>query len=290
MYDPEPESIHVPELFEQLRRRFKALAGNHNLVLRVHPMDRVIFSDRNLLYRILQNFLANAIHYTETGGVLLGCRVRGDKLRISIWDTGIGIPDAEVKAIFQEFHRLDYARRLDEKGLGLGLAICDRIARMLNHSIDVSSRPGRGSCFSVTVQLAKETDPAPSEIPVTVHSEPTGLKDLVVLCVDNEPDILEAMNLLLDRWGCPTVLLAETQAQAAQQVLMHGTPDFVLVDYQLNDQSDGLQVMQHLDSILRTTLPAIVITADRSSELEDTVKAAVTVYCANRSDRLRYAP
>ena len=273
MYDPEPESIHVPELFEQLRRRFKALAGNHNLVLRVHPMDRVIFSDRNLLYRILQNFLANAIHYTETGGVLLGCRVRGDKLRISFWDTGIGIPEAEVKAIFQEFHRLEYARRLDEKGLGLGLAICDRIARMLDHSIDVSSRPGRGSCFSVTVQLAKETDPPPSKIPDTVHTEPTGLKGLVVLCVDNEPDILEAMNLLLDRWGCPTVLLAETQAQAAQQVLMHGTPDFVLVDYQLNDQSDGLQVMQHLDSILQTDLPAIVITADQSSELEETVKA-----------------
>lgn len=273
MYDPEPESIHVPELFEQLRRRFKALAGNHDLVLRVHPIECVIFSDRNLLYRILQNFLANAIHYTETGGVLLGCRVRGDKLRISIWDTGIGIADAEVKAIFQEFHRLDYARRLDEKGLGLGLAICDRIARMLNHNIDVSSRPGRGSCFSVTVPLARETDPAPLETPVAMHIEPSGLKNLVVLCVDNEPDILEAMNLLLDRWGCPTVLLAETQAQAAQQVLMHGAPDFVLVDYQLNDQSDGLQVMQHLDSILQTKLPAIVITADRSSELEDTVKA-----------------
>jgi Na+/proline symporter/signal transduction histidine kinase len=273
MYDPEPESIHVPELFEQLRRRFKALAGNHDLVLRVHPMECVIFSDRDLLYRILQNFLANAIHYTETGGVLLGCRVRGDKLRISIWDTGIGIAGAEVKAIFQEFHRLDYARRLDEKGLGLGLAICDRIARMLNHSIDVSSRPGRGSCFSVTVPLARETDPAPLETPVAMHIEPSGLKNLVVLCVDNEPDILEAMNLLLDRWGCPTVLLAETQAQAAQQVLMHGAPDFVLVDYQLNDQSDGLQVMQHLDSILQTTLPAIVITANRSSELEDTVKA-----------------
>ena len=273
MYDPEPESIRVPELFEQLRRRFKALAGNHNLVLRVHPQDKVIFSDRNLLYRILQNFLANAIHYTETGGVLLGCRLRGDKLRISIWDTGIGIAESEVKAIFQEFHRLEYARRMDEKGLGLGLAICDRIARMLNHTIDVSSRPGRGSCFSVTVQLASETDPPPSEIPVAIHTDSIGLKDLVVLCIDNEPDILEAMNLLLDRWGCSTVLLAETQAQAAQQVLMHGAPDFVLVDYQLNDQSDGLQVMQHLDSILETTLPAIVITANRSSELEESVKA-----------------
>ena len=272
MYDPEPEAIRVPDLFEQLRRRFKALAGNRNLLLRVHPTDYVIFSDRNLLYRILQNFLANAIHYTETGGVLLGCRLRADKLRISVWDTGVGIEESEVKAIFQEFHRLDYARRLDEKGLGLGLAICDRIARMLDHEIDVSSRPGHGSCFSVTVPLALDTDMQQSESPVVVHSEASGLKDLVVLCVDNEPDILEAMNLLLDRWGCPAVMLAETQAQAAQQVLMHGTPDFVLVDYHLTDQSHGLQVMQHLDNILGTKLPAIVITADRSSELEETVK------------------
>jgi signal transduction histidine kinase len=273
MYDPEPEVIAVPDLFEQLRRRFKALAANRNLVLRVHPTEHFIFSDRNLLYRILQNFLANAIHYTETGGVLLGCRVRGDQLRISVWDTGVGIEDSEVKAIFQEFHRLDYARRLDEKGLGLGLAICDRIARMLSHSIDVGSRPGHGSCFSVTVPLAANADMQELESPVVLQTESSGLKNLVVLCVDNEPDILEAMNLLLDRWGCPAVMLAETQAQAAQQVLIHGTPDFVLVDYHLTDQSNGLQVMQHLDSILGTSLPAIVITADRSSELEEAVKA-----------------
>ena len=273
MYDPVPEAIPIPELFEQLHRRFKALAGNHNLFLRIHPTNHVIYSDRNLLYRILQNFLANAIHYTETGGVLLGCRLRGDQLRISVWDTGVGIDDSEVKAIFQEFHRLDYARRLDEKGLGLGLAICDRIARMLGHAIDLSSRPGHGSCFSVTVPLARETDIQRTESPDTTYVESAGLKDLVVLCVDNEPDILEAMNLLLDRWGCPAVMLAQTQAQAAQQVLMHGIPDFVLVDYHLSDQSHGLQVMEHLDNILGTHLPAIVITADRSSELEEAVKA-----------------
>jgi len=273
MYEPKPEAIPAEELFEQLRRRFKALAGNRNLELRVHPTDQLIYSDRNLLYRILQNFLANAIHYTETGGVLLGCRVRGEQLRISVWDTGVGIEDSEVAAIFQEFHRLDYARRLDEKGLGLGLAICDRIARMLNHEIDVGSRPGHGSCFSVTVPLAHHSDMQQTQSPVVVNAEASGIRDLTVLCVDNEPDILEAMNLLLDRWGCPVVMLAGTQAQAAQQVLMHGTPDFVLVDYHLNDQSHGLQVMQHLDNILGTRLPAIVITADRSSELEQEVKA-----------------
>ncbi len=273
MYQPEPEAISVSELFEQLLRRFKALAGNRNLLLRVHPTDYVIYSDRNLLYRILQNFLANAIHYTETGGVLLGCRLRGDKLQLSVWDTGVGIDNSEAKAIFQEFHRLDYARRMDEKGLGLGLAICDRIARMLGHEIDVSSKVGHGSCFSVLVPLAQQNSLQPAEIPAVVHVETSGLQDLVVLCVDNEPDILEAMNLLLDRWGCPMVMLAETQAQAAQQVLMHGTPDFVLVDYHLDDQSHGLQVMQHLDNILGTHLPAIVITADRSSGLEAAVKA-----------------
>jgi Na+/proline symporter/signal transduction histidine kinase len=273
MYDPEPEAIRITELFEQLHSRFKALADNRSLVLRVHPTDNVIYSDRNLLYRILQNFLANAIHYTETGGVLLGCRVRGDQLRISVWDTGVGIEESEVMAIFQEFHRLDYARRLDEKGLGLGLAICDRIARMLGHQIDVSSKTGHGSCFSVIVPLADHSDLQPKEIPVVTHTDSSGLRDLTILCVDNEPDILEAMNLLLDRWGCPVVMLAETQAQAAQQVLLHGTPDFVLVDYHLTDQSHGLQVMEHLDSILGTRLPAIIITADQSTELEETVKA-----------------
>jgi Na+/proline symporter/signal transduction histidine kinase len=272
MYEPEKEAINISDLFEHLRRRFKALAINHNLRLRVRPKNYVIYSDRNLLERILQNFLANAIHYTETGGVLLGCRLQGGQLKISVWDTGVGIEDAEAKAIFQEFHRLDYARRLDEKGLGLGLAICDRIARMLGHEIDVSSRPGHGSCFSVTVPLAESTDMVKVESPAVTHIEPSGFRELVVLCVDNEPDILEAMNLLLDRWGCRTVMLAETQAQAAHQVFVHGEPDFVLVDYHLNDQSHGLQVMQHLDNILGTRLPAIVITADRSPELEETVR------------------
>ena len=117
------------------------------------------------------------------------------------------------------------------------------------------------------------TDIQQIETPAAVQADGSGLKEMVILCVDNEPDILEAMNLLLDRWGCAQVMLAETQAQAAQQVLMHGTPDFVLVDYHLSDQSNGLDLMSHLDNILGTRLPAIVITADRSTELEDAVKA-----------------
>jgi Na+/proline symporter/signal transduction histidine kinase len=268
MYEPEPEVITVTDLFEQLRRRFKPLAANHNLQLRVHPIEHHIFSDRNLLYRIIQNFLANAIRYTETGGVLLGCRVRGERLKISVWDTGVGIDESEADVIFHEFHRLDYAQRLDEKGLGLGLAICERIARMLGHEMDVRSRPNHGSCFSITVPLATKETIDERTKPVSVLGEHSKLEDLAVLCVDNEPDILEGMNMLLDRWGC-IVLLAESQKQAEQMVLEYGAPGMVLVDYHLSDQMHGLDVMEHLDAILGTPLPAIVITADHSPELEE---------------------
>jgi Na+/proline symporter/signal transduction histidine kinase len=268
MYEPEPEVIALPDLFEQLRRRFKALAANRDLQLRVHPSDHYIFSDRNLLYRIIQNFLANAIRYTEKGGVLLGCRVRGDQLKISVWDTGVGIDDSDASTIFQEFHRLDYAQRLDEKGLGLGLAICERIAGMLDHRMDVSSRPGHGSCFSVTVPLATQQTIDEQARPVSAAGEQSTLTDLAVLCIDNESDILDGMKMLLDRWGC-SVMLAENQHQAIQQIRKFGTPGMVLVDYHLSDQSNGLDVMEHLDRVLGATLPAIVITADRSPDLEE---------------------
>jgi len=268
MYDPEPEVISTADLFEQLRRRFKALAANRNLQLRVHPANHHIFSDRNLLYRIIQNFLANAIRYTEDGGVLLGCRVRGDRLRISVWDTGVGIDESEAGVIFQEFHRLDYAQRLDEKGLGLGLAICERIARMLDHEMKVQSRPGQGSCFSITVPLASKEIIKSHPRPASSPGDHSRLDNLAVLCIDNEPEILEGMKMLLDRWGC-AVMLAENQDEATQQVRQNGPPGLVLVDYHLSDRANGLDVMNHLDNILGVKLAAIVITADRSPELEE---------------------
>ena len=153
----------------------------------------------------------------------------------------------------------------------MGLAICDRIARMLGHNMDLASRPGRGSCFSVTVPLASQEMVAERTTPVATTGETSRLEDLVVLCVDNEPDILDGMQMLLERWDC-TVLLAENQLEAAQQVRENGAPGLVLVDYHLSDQSNGIDLMEHLDLLLGTHLPAIVITADRSPELEEKVR------------------
>ncbi|MGD2127705.1 MAG: PAS-domain containing protein [Lysobacterales bacterium] len=271
MFQPEPELIPLEELFEQLRRRFKPLAANRDLQLRVRKTKYYLETDRKLLYRILQNFLANAIRYTERGGVLLGCRRRSGNLRISVWDTGVGIDEADLKTIFQEFHRLDYAQRQEERGLGLGLAICDRSARMLGLTMDVRSTPGKGSCFSITVPLAESGAVAAKTGTADARRDSARLEGQTVLCIDNEPEILEGMQMLLSRWGY-SVMLAEDQDAAEQQVRDNGAPDIVLVDYHLADHRHGLDVMEHLARITGQVLCAIVITADRSVELEEAVQ------------------
>jgi Na+/proline symporter/CheY-like chemotaxis protein len=270
-YETNLQAIPVMEMFEQLRRRFEPLAATRKLQLRVRRGEHYIYSDRNLLSRILQNFLANAIRYTETGGVLLGCRLRGDHLRISVWDSGVGIDAADLEKIFREFQRLDYAQRQDERGLGLGLAICDRIARTLGHPIDVRSTPGWGSCFSVTVPLASPE--AIARLPASEGDSgaQSSVEGLTVLCIDNERDILEGMEMLLGRWGF-RVLLADGHDAALEQVRASGTPDLVLVDYHLSDDRHGLEVMSALDEALGVSLPAIMITADRSTRLEEATR------------------
>ena len=143
---------------------------------------------------------------------------------------------------------------------------------MLDHKVDVSSTPGNGSFFSVTVPLASPQSLDKQASPAVAPGEHSKLDDLAVLCIDNEADILEGMNMLLDRWGC-SVMLAENQLQAVEQIRKNGRPGMVLVDYHLSDQSNGLDVMEHLDRVLEAKLPAIVITADRSPELEEKVRS-----------------
>jgi CheY-like chemotaxis protein len=152
------------------------------------------------------------------------------------------------------------------------LAICDRIARMLGHEISVRSRPGHGSCFSITVPLATATASKDRALSAPALGEQLPLEGLVVLCVDNEPDILDGMQMLLERWGCE-VRLAASRGQAEEQVRQFGRPDFLLVDYHLAEQSNGLDVVASLEDLLGNAPPSIVITADRSTALEDEVRA-----------------
>jgi len=192
--------------------------------------------------------------------VLVGCRRRGGRLRIDVHDTGLGIPHSKQRTIFREFHRLDQGARV-ARGLGLGLSIVERIARVLDHTVDLTSGTGRGSQFSVTLPLAPAL---PREAPVVEapRADPGQLADAVVLCIDNEPKILDGMGALLGGWGCQVLTAKDLKSAQATVAEARVKPNGLLVDYHL-DGGNGIDAIVQLRWQLGD-LPAILITADRS--------------------------
>jgi len=263
---PEMSSFRMDELMRQLEVEFTPLAREKGLKLSFVASSRAVHSDRRLLRRLLQNLVSNAIKYTSYGRVLIGCRMRDGKLRIDVYDTGIGIPHSKRRAIFREFHRLDQGAKV-ARGLGLGLSIVERIGRVLDHPIEVHSKLGRGSHFAVTVPLAPAV---PRDVPARVVKRHDGsqIAGMQVLCIDNEPKILDGMETLLGGWGC-TVLKADDLKSALAAVgETKAAPDGLLVDYHL-DQGSGIEAITALRWRFGADLPAILITADRSPHVRD---------------------
>ena len=263
---PQVENFALDELLDGLATEFAALAGEGGVALRFVPSHRVVRSDRRLLRRILQNLLSNAIRYTPAGGrVLLGCRIAGDGLRLEVWDTGAGIPDDMHGAVFREFQRLAGSGN-SVQGLGLGLAIVDRVARMLDHKITLRSKIGKGSVFAVTVPAgeAVQARPVVAELPDPRIRE---LDDAVVLCIDDNPSILDGLTALLGGWHCDVRTAA---CGADWRDALHGeVPDLILADYHLDDDQDGLDLVAEICGDLGRIIPAIVISADRSEALHE---------------------
>jgi Na+/proline symporter/signal transduction histidine kinase len=263
---PEPVSFRIDDMLRQLEVEFAPLAREKRLDLQFMPCSRTVRSDRRLLRRLLQNLVSNAIKYTPKGRVLVGCRLRGGKLRIDVYDTGLGIPASKKKVIFQEFHRLDEGAKV-ARGLGLGLSIVERIGRVLDHRINLVSVPRRGSRFSAEVPLSNAAPQvaAPRQLAAVDRGRLIGA---AVLCIDNEPKVLDGMDTLLGGWGCRVLkapdldgaIKAITEAQVA--------PNGLLVDYHL-DHGNGLAAIAELRGKFGADLPAILITADRSPLVRD---------------------
>jgi Na+/proline symporter/signal transduction histidine kinase/CheY-like chemotaxis protein len=241
---PQFEDFALNEMLAELATQFAALADEGGVTLQFVPSHHFVHSDRRLLRRILQNFLTNAIRYTPAGGrVLLGSRITGDDLRLEVWDTGPGIPDDMYDAIFREFQRLAG-----------------------DHKITLRSQVGKGSVFAVTVPIgaAVTEGPAVAEMPDPRVRE---LDGAIVLCIDNDLDILDGMVSLLSGWHCD-VRVAANDAQW-RDALGGDTPDIILADYHLNDDSDGLHLIAEICGNLGSLIPAIVISADHSEALEE---------------------
>ena len=284
-----PERIDFPinDLLERLRIEFAYHAQAHGLIWHVVPCRLSVRSDPRLLEQMIRNLLSNAVKHTEHGKILLGCRHRGDKLRIQVWDTGTGIPRDQLRAIFEEFHQLDNPVREHNRGFGLGLSIVQRLGNLLGHSIDVRSRIGKGSVFAVEVPLGGEQPSLPG------RRRSSGVQSLgrhaTILVVEADPSVREMLALLFTNEGHRAAAVADGKQAVA---LARGTikPDIVVADYSLPSGMTGLQVIARVREALGSEIPAVILTGDISTDTmrEITQRGCVQRYKPVRAEELTH--
>lgn len=262
---PQVQDFPVADLLSRMRNDFYAAAAEERVHLRVVPSSLVVRSDPVLLERVLINLVSNAIRYTQRGGrVLLGCRRHEGKVRIEVWDSGEGIPDDKQAEVFQEFFQLSNPERDRSKGLGLGLAIVQRIAALLGHRIDLRSTPGKGSMFAVELPMGKalrglQKPDAPKQVD-------DRLVGALVLVVDDDTLVQQGMRGLLTGWGCH-VINAGTAAEAVAEIDgAERLPDVCICDYRLPD-GNGIQVVERLHVCASEVIPAVLISGDTAPEV-----------------------
>jgi len=264
---PNLTAVPIEPLLKRIEDTFAPDATEKELRFRVVRSGLAVKSDPVLLERILINLVANAVRYTERGGILIGCRRRGGTVRLEVWDTGVGIAPEHQSAVFQEFYQVGNPERDRQKGLGLGLAIAARLARLLGARIDLRSVPGRGSGFAVELPRAEAARER------AVISEPVALDDRLrgacVLVVDDDTLVREALTGLMEQWGCEVIAAADgAGALAAVEALgaKRRRPDTVLCDYRLPAEETGGEVIRRLRERLGPDLPAALITGDTAPE------------------------
>ena len=266
---PTQRPVALDELFTSLSVDIEPLARVKNLSLTWRRTDLSVVSDPMMLRRILQNLMANAVQYTQYGGIKLLARRRGSDVRIEVWDTGPGISPADREMIFEEFQRGTGADRAAIGGFGLGLSIVQRMAEALGHPIDLCSRLGHGTRFSLTAPWAGTVD-TQTRAPAPIRcAQSYGLGGAKVVVIDNDISVLEAMQSLLERWTCEVCLVRNLEEIAALIEDGGFEPDIILADYHLDAGACGLTAVDALREAAGAQVPAVVITADRAASISD---------------------
>ncbi len=280
---PLVEVFALNDLFENLAQEFSALAIEQDVEFRLVATKVWIKSDQHLLRRIIQNLVGNAFRYASPGKVLLGARVSNGQVFIQILDNGPGIPLEKQGVVFEQFTQLDTPNSQSGRGLGLGLNITQSLVHLLGHSLSLQSREMQGCKFSIAVEKATQLMTKPK---VIMPAMSMGLKDITVLCIDNDPDVLSGMVELLSAWDC-NVFAADSRETALQEFASHQSDiDILLVDYQLGYQSglpaghqaDGLTLIADIRRDCNHYIPAILITATTERGIEEKAKSADVGY------------
>jgi signal transduction histidine kinase len=265
----QPKPFLLQSMLVKLEQEFGLQADAKELVYRTRETSLAAFADPNLADLILRNFISNAIRYTDKGGVLVSCRKRGGATVVEVWDTGIGIPLDQQAEVFKEFHQLGNPERDRRKGLGLGLAIVERISAAMDAKVTLSSQPGRGSVFRLWLQGAQDS---------ILHDQPSlpinkDLHGMRVLVIDDEEPVRVGMQALLHSWGCVCHTADELSSalQCVALLPMDQQPEVILADYRLREGATGGQAISALRAYLTlrghdAPLPAIIITGDTAPE------------------------
>ena len=272
-------SFSINQILDKIRDEYIYLAQAQKLSLRVIPCRLSVLSDPVLLGQMIRNLLSNALKYTKTGRILIGCRRHDEMVRIEVWDTGIGIADEELQAIFDEYHQVGNSARERSLGLGLGLSIVQRLGTLLGHQVRVRSNPGKGSVFTIDVALR----------PADALPQPHGLQDGsagdkieairktgVILVIEDDPEVSELLKLYLKDDGHQVASVLDGDGALAFVARGDVRPDLILADYNLPGTMDGLQVTARIRELMGTPTPVIILTGDISSS---TLRAIVLEQC-----------
>ncbi|RZU45341.1 Na+/proline symporter [Fluviicoccus keumensis] len=275
--EPDNRPVALQPLLQQLDDEFSLLAERQGLKLKVRAAPWTVNSNPTYLRRILQNLISNAIKYTAQGKVLVGCRRRGRSVVLEVWDTGPGIPPADLERIFEDFYRVDATAR-GRQGIGLGLGVVQRMANSLGHALSVASTPGKGSVFRLSVPLADAAASTASVVPTTAGQ--SLLSGLSVFCVDDDRQNLEALKALFEQWGVGQVeCLPDAEAAVERAITLAAAPDLLLLDYQLGGGLDGLS----LAKALRARWPQVavlLVSAAPDPDLPQRAKAEGVLFLA----------
>ena len=262
---PKITEFPIARLLQKIETRFDQATREKGLRLRVRRSDAWVRSDAMLLERILLNLVSNAVRYTLRGGIIVGCRRRGEMLRIEVWDSGPGIPEDQKQNIFGEFFQLPAPERNRYGGLGLGLAIVDRLRLLLNHQIDLASTVGRGSRFAILVPMADEcvTSTEPVDSP---HPAAFAVEGKVIFVIGDAPIVLEGTGGLLGKWGYSVLTAGSDEAALIRLAERQQRPDLIISDYHLASGKTGIRAIEQINAAFGSSIPAILISGDTAPE------------------------
>ncbi|AWJ92025.1 hybrid sensor histidine kinase/response regulator (plasmid) [Azospirillum baldaniorum] len=261
---PDPQTVSLDELLGQLVEEFRPQSEEKGLRLRARLCPGTVKTDPVLFGRVMRNLLTNAIRYTRHGGLLLAMRRRGNRWRIDVWDTGFGIPEEQLTAIFDEFHQLQNPNRDPTRGLGLGLAIVRRLAELLGLQVEVRSRIGRGTVFSISLEAASPLAEPPcshvSPPPSTASAPP--LTGMTVLAVDDEAMVLTGLQMILESWGCTVAAAGDMREVFAVLDGLPDAPSVILTDLRLPGKVSGFDVIDRVRRLYGQEIPAVVLSGE----------------------------